>query len=135
MVDLFWAHTYTILLRRSVLHLALVLLVWGVLFCVVVGRLLQCAQHVLFQSLLFQDQAILVPNEVWRLQVEAIALHARVEQVQNVSVIRVIREAELAAVAHELLEFLGLVLTELLDRHFLLFALDIVVLLVFGASG
>jgi len=96
---------------------------------------LKGAQHVLFQSLLFQDQAILVPNEVWGLQVEAIALHTRVEQVQNVSVIRVIREAELAAVAHELLEFLGLVLTELLDRHFLLFALDIVVLLVFGASG
>jgi len=123
------------LLRRSVLHLALVLLVWGVLFCVVVGRLLQCAQHVLFQSLLFQDQAILVPNEVWGLQIEAISLHTRVEQVQNVSVIRVIREAEPAAVAHKLLEFLWLILTELLDRHFLLFALNIVVLLVFGTSG
>jgi hypothetical protein len=30
---------------------------------------------------------------------------------------------------------LGLVLTKLLDRQFLLLALDVVVLLVFGASG
>lgn len=120
---------------RSVLHLALVLLVRCILFCVVVCRLLQCAQHVLFQCFLFQHQSVLVPNKVRRFQVEAIALHARVEKVQNVPIVWVICEAELAAVAHELFEFLGLVLTKLLDRHFLLLALDVVVLLVFGASG
>jgi hypothetical protein len=117
--------------RVSVLHLALILLVWGVarLFCVV-NRLLECSQHVLLQSLLLKHQSVLVPNEVRGLQVEPVALHARIKQIQDVPVVGVVREAQLAAVAHEFLKLLGLVLAELLDGHLLLLAFDVIVFLI-----
>jgi hypothetical protein len=119
----------------SDLHLALILLIWVVarLFCVV-NRFLECSQHVLLQSLLLKHQSVLVPNEVRGLQVEAVTLHASIKQIQDVPVVGVIREAQLAAVAHELFELLGLVLAKFLDGHLLLLAFDVVVFLVLRPS-
>lgn len=115
------------------MHLPLVFLVF------VAGFLasywfLESAEHVLFQSLFLKDQAVLVPDEVWRFNVEGIALHAAFEQAQDVAVVRVCGEGQRAAVLHELLELCGLVETELVNRDLLLFAFDVVVLLVLGAS-
>jgi len=132
------AHTLLLLWREvtklSVLHLALVFLVGVSWFFIVVNRLLECPQHVLLQGLLLENQTVLVPGKIWGLQVETVTLHARVEQVEDVPVVGVVREAQLSAVAHELLELLGLVLAEFLNGHLLLFSLNVVVLFVLGSS-
>lgn len=96
--------------------------------------LLNCPHNVLFQSLLLQNQTVLVPNEVWRLGVEVVALHAAIKQVQDVSVVWVVREFKTSAVLHELFELNWLVQAQLVDGHLLLFSLDVVVFLVLAAA-
>lgn len=118
----------------SVLHLALVFLVvirGGLLLLV---GLLQSAEHVLLQRFLLQHKAVLVPNEVGGLGIELVAVHAGLEQLEDVPVVGVRGERERTAVLHVLLELSGLVQAQFVDRHLLLLALDVVVLLVLGTA-
>lgn len=82
------------------------------------------------QSLLLQEEAVLVPDEVRYLGVKLVALHAALKQAIDVLVVRVRRERQSSAIVHVLLEFRGLVEAELVNRHFLLFALDVVIFFV-----
>jgi len=119
----------------SVLLFALVFLFFarGGLFVVFVW-LLQGAQHVLFQGLLFEHEAVFIPDKVWGLNVELIALHAHLEQVQNVSVVRVGSEAQRSAVLHVLLELVGLIQAQLVNCNLLLLSLDIVIFFILAAA-
>mgnify|MGYP000886491393 CR=1 FL=1 len=117
------------------LHLALVflvLLVGGLLLFV---GLLERADHVLLEGLLLEHEAVFIPNEVGRLDVEGVALHALLEQIQNVAVVGVRREAQRPAELHVLFELVRLVQTQLVNRNLLLLALDIVIFFVLAASG
>ena len=91
--------------------------------------LLDDLEHLLFNQLLLQHKPIFVPDEVGLFGVDTVFLHAAFEESDDVAVVGVLGEAEASAVVHELLEFLGLVLAELLDLHLLLLFLDVGVLL------
>jgi hypothetical protein len=116
------------------MHLALVLFFF-VLWLLRVRWLLQRTHHVLLKGLLLEHQAILVPNKVWRLQVEAVSLHATLELAENESVVGVSSEAQRPAVQHEFLKLYGLVKAKLLDSDLLLLALNVIVFFVLGAAG
>ena len=91
--------------------------------------------HLLFERLPFELEAVLVPDEVWSAQVEAVALHALLEDRNDVAVVRLLRELQLAAVLHEGLELAGLVQAKLVQSDFLLLSLNVVVFLVLRAAG
>lgn len=63
------------------------------------------------------------------------ALHALLEDRNDVAVVRLLRELQLAAVLHEGLELAGLVQAELVQSHLLLLSLNVVVFLVLRAAG
>ena len=97
---------------------------------VLLGRLLvDDAHHLSLDGLLLQHESILVPNEVGVLRVVAVLLHAALEEVDNVAVVGVLREAQASAVVHEFSEFFRLVLAQLVDRGLFLLLLDSGVLL------
>ena len=85
--------------------------------------------------LFLQNQSVLVPDEVRRLNVEAIALHAALEQTQDVAVVWISSECQLTAIVHELTEFGWLVCAKLLNGDFLLLALDVIIFFRLGATG
>lgn len=85
---------------------------------------------VLLQSLLLQNQSVLVPYEIGHLRIPSILLHTALKEPQNIFVVRVLSELELATVVHELAEFLGVTLAQLIDGNLELLLLDIVVLLI-----
>lgn len=91
--------------------------------------------EVLLESLLLENKPVLVPDEVGHLGVPPVALHATLEQTQDVLVVGVLGELKLAAVVHELAELLGVSLAELVDGNLELLLLDVVILLVLGAPG
>jgi len=62
-------------------------------------------------------------------------LHAAFKQADYVAVVRILREAKTATVVHKLLEFLGLVAAEILNRRLLLLLLDVGVLFSLRPSG
>ena len=76
-------------LRRVLL--ALVFFIIGPVFFVA-GRLADDAHHVLLKRLFFQEKAVLVPDEVWHLEVEVVTFHAALEQAENVLEVGVSRE-------------------------------------------
>ena len=92
------------------------------------------AHHRLFERLPFEEKAILVPDKVWCAQLKVVALHAALEQREDVAIVRVGREGQSTAVVHEFLELGRLVQAELIDGHLLLFALDVIIFFVFRAS-
>ena len=92
------------------------------------------AKHRLLEGLPLEEESVLIPNEVRRSQIEVVALHAALEQAQDVPVVWVGLKRKPAAVIHELLELRGLVQAKILDGDFLLLSLDVVVFFVFGAS-
>jgi len=63
------------------MHLALVFLVFLLGGLLLFVWLLECADHVLLEGLLLKHKAVLIPDEVWSLDVELVALHALLEQV------------------------------------------------------
>ena len=97
-------------------------------------RLLQRTKHVLLQGLLLQHKAVFVPDEVWRLNVELVSLHASLEQVENVAVVGVSREAERPAVLHVLFKLVWLVEAQFVDGDLLLLPLNIVIFLILAAA-
>ena len=100
------------------------------------GRfLLDNVEHLSLDGLLLEYKAVLVPDEVRAARVELVSLHAAFEQADDVPVVRVLSEAQAAAVVHELLELLWLVLAQLLNASLLLLLLDVGVLLSLGSSG
>lgn len=92
------------------------------------------AHHVLLERFFLQEKAVFVPDEIGRLRVEVVALHAAFEKTEDVFEVRIAREREPAAVVHVLFEFKRLVQAELVDGYLLLLALDIIILFVLGAS-
>ena len=79
----------------------------------------------MLDCLLLQHQPVLVPDEIRLLGVESVALHAALEQVDDVRVVGVLSERQAAAVVHELLELVGLVSAELVDGDLLLLLLNV----------
>lgn len=108
----------------------------GCLFFIFITRILiDNLHHLLLDCLLFEQQPIFVPDEIWRLVIKTFVLQAALEQSDNVAVIRVLSEAESAAIVHELPNLIGLLLTKIIDGRFLLFLFDIRVLLSLRAPG
>ena len=68
-------------------------------------RLVNHAHHGLLQCLPFEEEAVLVPDEVRSAQLKVMALHAALKQREDVAIVRVGCEGQPAAVVHELLEF------------------------------
>jgi len=91
-------------------------------------------KHLPLDSLFLEHESILVPDEVGRLRVESVLLHAALEQANDVAVVWVLGETQASAVVHELSEFLGLVLAELIDCGLLLLLLDGRVFLSLGSA-
>ena len=92
-------------------------------------------EHLLLDEFFFQDQPIFVPDEIWLLWVDIVFLHAALKKTNDIAIIGVLGEAETTAVVHELLEFLRLVLAELLNLDLLLLFLDVGILLSLGSAG
>lgn len=120
----------------SLLALLLFVVLAGRLFLLLIGLvwLLQGAKHVLLQGLLFKNKAVFIPDEVWGLSVELVALHALLKQVEDVPVVGVSSEAERSAVLHVLLELVWLVQAQLVDGNLLLLALNIVIFFILAAA-
>lgn len=81
-----------------------------------------------------EEKAVLVPDEVRRAKLEVVALHAALEQAEDVAIVGVCGEGQTTAIVHELLELGRLVQAQFVDGHLLLFALDVIIFLVFRAS-
>lgn len=79
------------------------------------GFLVDDTHHLSLDGFLLQDQSVLVPNEVRRLLVMSVLIHAALEQLDDVPVVWVLGETQTSAIVHELSEFLWLVFTELVD--------------------
>lgn len=62
-------------------HLSLVFFVFLLGGLLLFVWLLECADHVLLEGLLLEHKAVFIPNEVWKLDVELVALHALLEKV------------------------------------------------------
>lgn len=88
----------------------------------------------MFQRLALEEESVLVPDEVWALEVEAVPLHTTFEQINDVLVVWIGNECEPAAIVHVLLELGWLVKAELIDGNFLLFALNVIIFLILRAS-
>ena len=99
--------------------------------CFLSWLLVDDVEHLSLYGLFFQDQSILVPNEIWVFGVEAVSLHASLKQANDVAIVRVLSEGQASAVMHEFLEFFWLILAKLLDFGLLFLLLDVGVLLGF----
>merc|ERR1719223_2197400 len=86
--------------------------------------LVDVVHHLPLDRFLFQNQSVLVPDEVGGLHIEAVLLHAPFEQANDVAVVGILREAEASAVVHELSELFWLVFAQLVYRRFLFLLLD-----------
>jgi len=98
------------------------------------GLLVDDIQHLSLDSFLFEGKSILVPDEVRSFCIIAVSLHAALEQVDDISIIRVLSECKAPAVVHELLEFIGTVLAEIFNLDFFLLLFDVSILLGFRFS-
>ena len=96
--------------------------------------LLEHLHHGFLQSLSLEQKAVLVPDKVWLSKIERVTLHTSLKQADNVAVVRLSFEGQTSAVVHEFLELVRVVQAELVKGHFLLLALDGVVLLLLGAA-
>lgn len=90
--------------------------------------------EVLLKSLLLHDESVLIPYEVRHLGVPLVLAHAPFEQADDVVVVRLFGELQFAAVVHEVLEFVRVPFAQLFYGGFELLLLDVVVLLVLGAT-
>ena len=91
--------------------------------------------QVLLKSFLLKYQSIFVPYEIWHFRVPLIFLHATFEQPEDVFVVRVLSELELATVVHKLTELLWVSFAQLINSNFQLLLFDVVVFLVLRATG
>lgn len=73
------------------------------------GLLLDDIEHLALDRFFFENKAVLIPDEIGGARVELVTLHAALEQADDVTVVRVLGEAEATAVVHELLELFRLV--------------------------
>jgi len=95
----------------------------------VLGLFAEDFSHLLLDGFLLQHQAVLVPDKVGSFRIEAVSLHASLEQVNDERVVGVLSKAQAAAVVHKFFELFRAVSAELLDGHLLLLLLDVRVLL------
>lgn len=99
------------------------------------GLLADNIQNRVFQCLLIFAESVLLPGVVHHLAVELVALHARLKQIQARFVVGLLVKLQGAAVVHKLLEFVGLPAAEFFQRRFNFLFFNVVVLLVFRATG
>lgn len=108
----------------------------GALLVLLHARLLaDDVQHRVFERLFVLGEPVLLPGVVEDTWVEIVAGHAALEVVQGLPVVGFLLELERPAVFHVLTELRGVASAELLEARLDLLFLDIVVLLVLGASG
>jgi hypothetical protein len=127
-------YSVRVLFDLSGIGAALGLLLTGFLVILFLDGLADDFHQVLLQGLLLKDQTVLVPDEVGGLGVPPVLLHASLEETKDILVIGVLSELKFAAIVHELAEFLGVTLTQLINSDFELLLLDVVILLVLRAS-
>jgi len=92
-------------------------------------------QHTVFEGFFVLAQPVLLPGEVHDAAVKFVALHARLEEVDAKAVVWLLFKFQLAAVLHELAELNWMASAQLLQRRLNLLLLDVVVLLILGATG
>ena len=63
-----------------------------------------------------------------------VALHATFEKRENVAIIGVGSEGKSTAVVHKFLELRRMIQAKLIDSHFLLLALNVIIFFVFGTT-
>lgn len=80
-------------------------------------------------------EPVLLPGVVEYFTVEAVLLHARLEEPDQMFVVGRLRELQLLTVLHVVLEARREAAAQLSERGLDLLFLDVVVLLVFGSSG
>ena len=115
-------------------ELVTVLHSFGSLVLLLLWLLLDNLEHGGLHLFSLESKSVFIPDEIRGLGVEAMSLHAALEEPNDVRVIWVLGETETSAVVHEFSEFLWLVLAEFLDGHFLLLFLDVGVLLLLVSS-
>ena len=126
---------------RLVDHHALVLLGRGydALVCIVTfflhaGLLANDVEHGVLECLLVLAEPVLLPGVVKHAMVEAVTSHARLKEVDTLAIVWLLLEVELATVLHILTEFGWVPAAKLFKRGLNLLLLDVVVLLVLGAT-
>jgi hypothetical protein len=91
-------------------------------------------EYTVLQCFFVLQQSILLPGVVSDLGVESMASHAFFKKANDVFVVRVLFKLQTPAVLHEVLEFLGKTLAELLQSSFHFLLLNGIVLLIFGPA-
>ena len=107
----------------------------GAGLCLHAGLLANDVEHRVLQRLFVLAQPVLLPGVVKDTVVEVVALHATLKVVEALTVVRLLLELERAAVLHVLAELAGVTAAELLKTRLNLLLLDVIVLLVLGATG
>ena len=102
--------------------------------CLHAGLLADDVEHRVLQRLLVLAQPVLLPGVVKDAVVEVVALHAALKVVEALAVVRLLLELERAAVLHVLAELAGVTTAELFKTRLNLLLLDVIVLLVLGAT-
>ena len=98
------------------------------------GLLADDVEHGVLEGLLVLGQTVLLPRVVEDAWVKVVALHAALEVVQAGAIVGLLLELERPAVLHVLAELSRVTAAELLERRLDLLLLDVVVLLVLGAT-
>lgn len=92
-------------------------------------------QHTVFEGFLVLAQPVLLPGEVHHAPVKFVSLHARLKEVDAKAIVGFLFKFQLATVLHELAELNRMPSAQLLQRRLNLLLLDVVVLLILGATG
>ena len=90
--------------------------------------------HLPLDRFLFQNQSVLVPDEVGIFCIDTLLLHTALEQTDDIAVIWILGEAKATAVVHEFSEFFRLILAQVINGCLFLFLLDGCVLLSLGST-
>lgn len=91
-------------------------------------------EHRVLERLLVLAQPVLLPGVVKDAVVEVVALHAALEVVEALTIVGLLLEFERSAVLHVLAELARVTAAELLKTGLNLLLLDVVILLVLGAT-
>ena len=91
-------------------------------------------QHRVLERLLVFAQTVLLPGVIEDAVVEVVPLHAALEIAEALAIVGLLLELQSTAVLHELAELARVAATELFQASLNLLLLDVVVLLVLGAS-
>ena len=91
-------------------------------------------EHTVLERLFIFTEPVLLPGVVEDVSGHLVALHATLEELHTSSVVWLLFELKGAAVLHKFTEFAGMASAKLLKRRLNLLLLDVVILLVLGAT-